>query len=354
MLLVTAMLVVLAPATARGSFPGENGVIAYTGEISKFEPHGSGFFREATGTAIWALEPKTGDQLQLTFGPHDAAPAFSPSGNMLAFQRYSDRRWTVFVARADGSQAKPLTSGTEPAFSPNGQKIVFVRPTGLFVTGLAPGSPVRQITHQRTDSDPRWSTRGVITFEATHEKRLKYVRVISSLLEIITPGRSRVHTLLTYTYDEYQLFGGFPADLSPDWSPDGRTVAVTLCAEVLSEIPFRLHTVPAVVLNHHPACRPRVWAPAGRRLAEAEVGELQLAQETTCPQAIVDAGTEASEYQSISWQPLHPGTQRIPTVPCEPRPVPPELSMASTSPSSTGNATTCIWFDHKKKCHQQR
>src|ERR1700682_634681 len=116
--LTAAVGATLVPATAIGSFPGSNGVIAFSAEHS-----------------IWAMDPTTRDELQLTSGFDDSAPSFSPSGNMLAFQRRTGATITIYLARADGSEPRALASGSQPAFSSDGRQIVFVRAAGLFLTG---------------------------------------------------------------------------------------------------------------------------------------------------------------------------------------------------------------------------
>jgi hypothetical protein len=110
--LLTATVATIAPATAIASFAGRNGVIAYP-----------------TSRGLWALEPRSGDQTQLTFGRNDSYPSFSPSGDELAFQRGRGRTKMIYLAHADGSQPTPLVWGAQPAFSPR------VRPNGVGARG---------------------------------------------------------------------------------------------------------------------------------------------------------------------------------------------------------------------------
>jgi hypothetical protein len=274
--------------------------------------------------SIWAVDPATGDQLRLTSG---SAPACSPSGDMLAFQRGAGGNVTVYLANADGSDATPLVAGSQPAFSPSGRQIVFARAGRLFVTGTTPGSPVQQITNHPGDREPQWSSKGVIAFERTdtwHELitclppglgrqeaqpllrrgarpcRNPYASHEStarqSELDVVTLPSLRVRQLLTVNLG---------TDLWPDWSPDGRTLAVTLCKvlapderEVESQAP-RLRFVES--------CWPNVWAPDSDTLAPSPIGANSDFQ--SCPGA-PDYG---SEY---SWQPLLAGTSRVTTAPC--------------------------------------
>ena len=336
MLPMAAIVGALTPAAALGSFPGGNGVIAYTAERS-----------------IWAVDPNTGNGLRLTSGSDDSAPSFSASGTMLTFQRWAGGTATVYLARADGSDAKPLVSGREPAFSPNGQQIVFVRAGGLFVTGLEQGSPVRQITDHPGDRAPRWSSTGSIVFERTdvwHVRRRGIVeRQTRSELDVIIPPRSHVRRVLT--------FGG-STNMWPDWSPDGKTLTVSIlfgCDLAVNGPPPMTHLlVTSAELTFHFSCYPSVWAPQGRGLAEAGFGALRGSPLTSCP-----AGPD---YESeVSWQPLVAGTLLVRTVPCggTPRPVPTtgtspgkeETSPEEVSPGASPHRTrSCTIRHHKQHC----
>lgn len=323
--LVAAIAMMLVPAAAFASFPGGNGVIAYSSE-----------------DGIWALSPTTGNQLQLTTDPSDAMPSFSASGDWIAFQRTVAGSTTIFIARADGSDPTPLTSGSEPAFSPGGGQIVFARPTGLFLTARTPGSPVRRLTNRRGDGEPRWSSTGTIAFERIRVSHVKIHGVrkdrVSNQLDTVVPRSRRVITLLSYEQPVEATEA--ETDLHPDWSPNGRAIAASLCNESAhSHLPFS--TVPTFVL--HTNCSPDVWAPNGKGLAEPKKGGLGGRRATSCPHFI-------SAEAEISWQPLLPGTLRVLTVPCEPRP--PELESASEPSLAVTGSRTC-YYDrkrHKRRC----
>ncbi len=331
---MAAIVAVLAPAAALGSFRGEDGVIAYS-------------VGQSLQRGIWALNPSTGYQLQLTSGP-DEAPSFSASGNMLAFQRRAAGTVTIYIARADGSDAKPLVSGSEPAFSPDDQRIVFVRASGLFLTGVAPGSRAQQITRHPGDRTPRWSSTGEIVFQRTDishvRRRGVSERRTREALAIITPPSLRTSEALSYQPH---------VEMWPEWSPNGRTLAVALCTG--SPPPHGLPaTVPSFVF--HSDCLPQVWAPDGRRLVGSaeqavEPGLAWGGPETSCPRYIPQ-GTDVSYFRNevpeptspaeISWQPLLSGTMRLPTVTCEPRPEPGVIHSAVAPATSGPGAQLCI------------
>lgn len=315
---VGAIAALLAPTAAEGSFPGANGVIAYSAEHS-----------------IWAVDPATGDQLRLTSGPEDSAPSFSPSGDLLAFQRRTTitvigfhptasiappfhrqtSTVTVYIAKADGSDPTPLVAGSEPAFSPHGRQIVFVGSSGLFLTDVTPGSPVRRLTDDPGDRTPRWSSKGSIVFQRADGA--------GSELDIVTPPSSHIRRLFTY---HRGVGNEDPIVMWPEWSPNGRSISVALC-EPGSEIP-PVETVPSIVF--HASCAPDVWAPAGGTPLEAGTGALRGKPDSSCPPFIKGGANEDVSffvhgrplYQDegpnwpIAWQPLHPGTLRVPTVAC--------------------------------------
>ncbi len=380
----------LTPTAAEGSFPGANGVIAYSAEHS-----------------IWAVDPATGDQLQLTTGPEDSAPSFSPSGDLLAFQRRttttvtapqrpptgpvtsSQRRpvstvtvdianadgsdptppvagsavppfhrttstVTVYVAYADGSNPTPLVEGSEPAFSPDGTQIVFVRPSGLFLTGVAPGSPVRALTDHPGDRTPRWSSKGSIVFQRADGA--------GSELDIVTPPSSHIRRLFTY---HRGAGNDDPIVMWPEWSPNGRSISVALC-EPGSEVP-PVETVPSIVF--HASCAPDVWAPAGGTPLEAGTGALRGKPDSSCPPFIESGANEDISffahgrplYQDegpnwpIAWQPLHPGTLRVPTVPCaEDKERENEPTEAVSPAILQHGGQLCAYFRrrHRRICHK--
>ncbi len=370
-LVIAASIALLTPTTALGSFPGKNGVIAYTAESAVDHlaehrtKHSVEIYTSLENTGeidIWAMDPNTGGQAQLTSGHDDSDPSFSPSGNMLAFQRREAGTVTIYIAQADGSQAKPLVEGSEPAFSPDGQEIVFVRPEGLYVTALAPGSPVRRITDHPGDRDPRWGSTGSIAFERTDIWRAKDHRGndyadnefdARNELDTVTPPSLKVSRIMTYSLD---------TNMWPDWSPNGRALAVALCAGEGEEtfagtgIPRRLAgrppLLPSVVF--HLSCTPAVWAPDGREFTEPGILGAQTRPDGSCPGPTKENGELVwlARNDPASWQPLVNGTQPVPTIKC-----PPESSegpMALEAPPFLRGTRACIYSRrrHRKICFE--
>jgi dipeptidyl aminopeptidase/acylaminoacyl peptidase len=117
-LMATFALAVPAQAT----FPGENGRVAYTwsrgGEAFETGPH-------PRLVGVVSVRPDGTARMLVARG--GSQPAYSPDGRLIAFLR-SQRLW---VARADGSGARPVTpSGWlvgDQEWSPGGTRLAFVR-----------------------------------------------------------------------------------------------------------------------------------------------------------------------------------------------------------------------------------
>lgn len=119
---------------------------------------------------IFRLDLASGRIDTLITGGVNTFPVMSPDGTRIAFRRIvGDMNSEVFVANADGSEARNLTDHPSyegwPAWSPDGQRIAFAANRNgqdhqIFVMG-ADGSGVRLLadTHGRGTS-PKWSPDG--------------------------------------------------------------------------------------------------------------------------------------------------------------------------------------------------
>jgi hypothetical protein len=314
--LLAVTVATIAPATAIASFAGRNGVIAYP-----------------TNHGLWALEPRSGNQTQLTFGRNDSYPSFSPSGDELAFQRGQGKTEMIYLAHADGSQPTPLVRGAQPAFSPSGREIVFARPTGLFVVSLNAGAKPHRILRDPGARTPRWGPRGLIAFERTNIWRVHHDKHVSTEREVevdvLSPRSGETTRLMTVEED---------VNLWPEWSPDGDTLMVSLC-EANESSNTRETIEGGVELQLVGACGPTAWAPMGNRRVQADTSDLEGREESTCP------SPESVGEGPVAWQPLQAGTMRVVTVPCqivEPPPSEPpagtqtEMTPATTPPPSEG------------------
>jgi Tol biopolymer transport system component len=156
---------------------------------------------------------------QLTNGASkDTAPAVSPNGQMVAFERFSltlgpiNARPAVWVVGIDGTRAHLLAAdATEPTWSPDGTRIAFVRPGGDGgAAGLcavrADGSDEQLLSDDADVSSPAWSPDG------------------SRIAVAIRSGSdsSSIETIDVETGEATLISPAFWDVGSPSWSPDGQ------------------------------------------------------------------------------------------------------------------------------------
>jgi TolB protein len=91
--------------------------------------------RTAPPEEIWTIGINGRNARQLTHNRlSDIAPAWSPTGRALVYQRARDtslRNWDLWTMGSEGSRQRLLArNGTRPAWSPSGRLIAFGQPTG--------------------------------------------------------------------------------------------------------------------------------------------------------------------------------------------------------------------------------
>src|SRR5215467_14101632 len=122
LLAVVAVLVVCCGPAAAGTFPGGNGLIAFSRTSAP-----------PSIPVLVAFDPATGSEHQIGTG---TAPAWSPDGTHIAYVRDGN----VLVANADGSGERGLGPGDTPSWSPDGTRLVVARTDGtLYVVDAGGG-----------------------------------------------------------------------------------------------------------------------------------------------------------------------------------------------------------------------
>ena len=192
----------------------------------------------------------------------DVAPALSPDGATVAFQRaVPGEEPRIYLVGLDGGGLRPLTGqgGAEldPAWSPDGSSIAFARSFrgsfDLFV--CAPdGSGLTALTATRpADEDfPSWSPDGT---------QLAFTRYVTGFessggdLWIMEPDGS----------GERLLLGGPDDDAEPSWSPDGTRIAFVRNGRVSVMDADGSGIVALTAGAIDPEFRPR-WSPDGTRI----------------------------------------------------------------------------------------
>ena len=159
------------------------GAIPVVGRFPSFSPNGKQIAFDnggpQSGDILVTNADGSGNPTNLT---QDAAarnirPDWSPDGHKLAFVSRRDGNDDIYVMNADGTGVTQLTSTSKdaadnepaadnaPAWSPNGQKIVFQRTLGdgneeIYVMHADGSDQTRLTNWPGTDEDPDWSPNG--------------------------------------------------------------------------------------------------------------------------------------------------------------------------------------------------
>jgi Tol biopolymer transport system component len=205
-------------------------------------------------------------QQNLTRNPvYDRHPVWSPDGQKLAFVRYRD----IWIMNADGSDQRRLTPNTagdrDPVWSPDGQQIAFTSFRGfnwdVWVMN-ADGSGHRNLTRNRAqDYDPAWSPDG---------RKLAFVRTRNS--SRIHDPNSEIYVMNADGSGHRNLTRNPARDSEPAWSPDGRTIAFvsTRDGNAVGEEIFVMNADGSGLrrLTRAPGSdRSPAWSPDGKRIA---------------------------------------------------------------------------------------
>jgi Tol biopolymer transport system component len=309
-------LLLALPAAAPATFPGANGLIAFSWfhlqedelgqhpttikrSIDVARPDGRGR-RTLRGCTEVGGMPESGDCSIEYF-----SPAWAPNGRRLAFDAGS----RLALMRSDGTGFRLLEQHTTddgaPAWSPSGTRLVFsgVEQEGgeadLYILDLASGR-VRRLTEGGGRS-PDWSSRG----------RIAFVRGRRPDQSGFRPGEGDVYTIRPDGTGMRRITRRRGAD--PEWSPRGDRI---IFARQRRFGPFSLYVVGADgrglrrVTNRGAAgAEIARWSPDGRFLAQRGFeGPLMVRRlGRTRAREIAPSG-HGGEYSfgpgAFDWQPL--------------------------------------------------
>ena len=202
LVLMAALLACVEPALA--TYPGQNGrFVRGSDAITTKNPDGSGLLQVTTPA-----------------GFSDSAPAWSPNGQRIAFQRFltNPNQDDIYVVNADGTGLAPVTqtptqSEDHPSFSPAGTKLVFgtcctqLETINVDGTGRAPLTTAPPNTFY---GSPKWSPDGTkIAFLGGG-----FGGAPSDIYTINPNGTGLANITNTATVSETTF----------DWSPDGSRI----------------------------------------------------------------------------------------------------------------------------------
>jgi Tol biopolymer transport system component len=200
----------------------------------------------------------------------DLPVVWSPDGRKIAFQSNRTGAGDIYVMNSDGSGLTRLTTSTyadqAPTWSPDSQKIAFTsKRDGNFDVFVMNADGTNQVNVTRSLSpeyDPMWSpTENKIAFrsyrdgltkhyvmnaDGTNQIRLTNARVDESYLDWSPDGQKVAFASYFFTPDYVEHYdvwvvnadgsGGTnllpitpyhgAGDFEPDWSPDGKTLAI--------------------------------------------------------------------------------------------------------------------------------
>jgi TolB protein len=253
LLVIAAWALIRVQRTVTATFPGENGLIAFSGADQP------GMWD------IWALDPASGvaTNLTRTADATESFPAWSPDGSKLLFTRGpNDHLWVMdadgsnqqrvalpldveihgpewmadgcgisFLADAPShpaslhlfdlrtSQMQPVVGGlTEPwhSWAPTGDQVAVVRESGSLWVADHSGENLTRLGDYERAREPSWSPDGE--------------SIVFSTIQVDGPYAWGIYSIGVTGEDATELLLG--AHLSPVWSPDGSTIAfITLVGE---------------------------------------------------------------------------------------------------------------------------
>lgn len=179
-------------------------------------------------TALWILSTSGGAPRQLTAGPRDSGPRWSPDGKFIGFNRVVEKdsrsNSQLHLLSLDGGEAMPLTDMPRGVgnfeWSPNGKTIAFTASEDLSKkedkeTAVNSDAPASKDKQPERVSDVRVINKAIYRFNGSGYLNPKVVSHIWSVTVTTVPGEVQKTT---------QLTKGKFSEGNIEWTPDGSRI----------------------------------------------------------------------------------------------------------------------------------
>jgi Tol biopolymer transport system component len=285
---------------AHATFPGDNGRIAYTWSVG-----GESYDEPPRPRLVGVVSVRRDGTARRLVARRGTEPRYSPDGRRIAFLR-SQRLW---VARADGSSARPVTPSDwlvgNHEWSPRGTRLAFVRAfansvrSALYTVALD-GSGLRRLLKAPQPLDLRsgaWSPNGkAIVYQQSSGQYLVRVFRAGRVTTLVRPasrptwsrrgliayetpvgGENRTQVCVRRAKPGAQLrcFGFVEASTSnPTWSPDGHRLMLMYSPRFGPDEIWTMRPDGTVLARAPRAPRENIFpifSPDGGRLAFSEI-----------------------------------------------------------------------------------
>lgn len=210
--LLVAILLAVRAGGGDGDATEETG--ATSTSVTPSPPADKIVFSNVDRGGVMKINPDGSGLVTLT--DNGTAPAPSPDGALIAFEREVDGNRDVFVMQADGANVRRITTerggNFDPSWSPDGRSIVFEsRRDGnseIYVVDVDSLRQTRLTEHPANDSDPAFSPDGrFIAFDSDRQ------------------GNREIHRMTAAGADVRRLTNRAGQDSDAAWSPDGNLIA---------------------------------------------------------------------------------------------------------------------------------
>jgi Tol biopolymer transport system component len=231
-----------------------------------------------------AIEPLRVQALTaMEFGANDSNPSWSPSGELLAFERSTNDRREIIVCRKDGTVIQRIyfRPGSEAeemnvlfpgvfdevsynagiTWSPDEKSLVFMSNGGrgnydlYLIPELGKEATIRLTANSEKDSHPHWSP-------------------VASELVFVSgrTGKADLYLLKLETGETIKLTRGMKSYLYPQWSPDGKKIVMIYGSNdnhdvfLMEDVSRPMETLRSLTSWAYDDLRP-IWSPDGKKIA---------------------------------------------------------------------------------------